>query len=75
MTLGYISTFSPYEGIGYLIEAGSRLIASGMPVRVVLVGTGWWLPELERQVADLGMGDRVIFTGRVPHDEVPPTTD
>jgi glycosyltransferase involved in cell wall biosynthesis len=70
VTLGYISTFSPYEGITYLLEAGSRLIARGLPVRIVLVGSGRWLPELERQAADLDLGDRVIFTGRVPHDEV-----
>jgi glycosyltransferase involved in cell wall biosynthesis/tetratricopeptide (TPR) repeat protein len=70
VTLGYISTFSPYEGIEYLLRAGAELIRRGRPVRVVLVGDGTEHAELQRLASDLAIGERVTFTGRVPHDEV-----
>lgn len=69
--LGYISSMVPYEGIRYLIAATARLIADGEPVRTLLVGDGTERERLQAYAADLGIADCVIFTGRVPHAEVP----
>ena len=38
--------------------------------RLLLVGGGFRDDDLRRQAADMGIADRVVFTGRVPHDEV-----
>ena len=69
--LGYVSTFTGYEGIRYLIEAAAILRERGRAVRVLLVGDGEERPALEAEARRLGVADRtVVFTGRVPHDTV-----
>jgi PEP-CTERM/exosortase A-associated glycosyltransferase len=68
--LGYISSMVSYEGIQFLIDATHRLLAAGEKVRTLLVGDGTDRPRLEAHAAALGIADRVIFTGRVPHAEV-----
>ena len=68
--LGFLGSFYAYEGLDLLIEALPR-IAEALPgVRVLLVGGGPQEAALEAQMAALGLGDRVVFTGRVPHAEV-----
>lgn len=68
--LGYISSFTGYEGIGYLIDAAALLIERGHPLRVLLVGDGEDRARLEARAQERGIAERVIFTGRVPHSEV-----
>ena len=70
IVLGYISSFSAYEGIQYLIEAIALLAARGLPVRGLLVGDGAEMENLKAHANRLGMADRIVFTGRVPHTEV-----
>jgi glycosyltransferase involved in cell wall biosynthesis len=68
---GYISNIDHFrEGHAQLIEATARLVAAGRPVACLLVGDGNLRPELQAAVASAGLGSSVIFTGRVPHDEV-----
>src|SRR5574340_82174 len=68
--LGFIGSFYAYEGLDLLIDA-LPLIARQMPdVKVLLVGGGPQDVALRRQVMALGLKDRVVFAGRVPHDEV-----
>jgi glycosyltransferase involved in cell wall biosynthesis len=69
--LGYVSTLNGYEGIRYLIEAGAMLRDRGRDVRMLLVGEGEERSALEAHARGLGLADgTVVFTGRVPHDEV-----
>ena len=70
--IGYISSFTAYEGILYLIEATAELRRRGRHVRCLLVGDGEARPTLETRAADLGLLDdrSVIFTGRVSHQKI-----
>lgn len=70
VTVGYISSFSAYEGIDTLVRAVSLLRKGGERVKCILVGDGKERGRLERLIDELGLGDHVIVTGRVPHDEV-----
>lgn len=70
IVIGYISSFAAYEGIRYLVEATARLDERGLPVRALLVGDGDEMTALRTLAADLGIGDKVVFTGRVPHRRV-----
>jgi glycosyltransferase involved in cell wall biosynthesis len=70
--VGYISSFTAYEGIGYLLEAVALLRQRGCRVRLLLVGDGEDRARLDGIAENLGLvaDGGVIFTGRVRHDEV-----
>lgn len=68
--LGFIGSFYAYEGLDLLVEALPAVLAAKPDVRVLLVGGGPQDAALKAQVAQLGLSDRVVFTGRVPHAEV-----
>src|SRR5262249_383741 len=68
--LGFIGSFYAYEGLSILLEALQRLLAEGEKVRVLLVGGGREEADLKRRAAELGVDGHVVFTGRVPHEEV-----
>jgi glycosyltransferase involved in cell wall biosynthesis len=70
VVLGYVSSLVPYEGIGHLLEAISHLRGAGRNVRGLIVGDGPQRAALQRAAAELGLGDAVRFTGRVPLGEV-----
>jgi glycosyltransferase involved in cell wall biosynthesis len=66
----YAGNFQPYQGIPLLLEA-----ASGMredPVRFLLVGdTPEAVTEMKKKAGELGIADRISFTGQVPPSQVP----
>lgn len=68
--IGFIGSFYAYEGLDLLVEALPRILARRPAVKLLLVGGGPQDAALKAQVADLGLQDKVVFTGRVPHDEV-----
>jgi len=68
--LGFIGSFYAYEGLSLLLDALPRMVAEQPEIRVLLVGGGQEEQNLKRQAQDLGVADKVIFTGRVPHGEV-----
>lgn len=68
--LGFIGSFYAYEGLDLLLEALPKILALRPDVRVLLVGGGPQDAALKAQAARLGVQDKVVFTGRVPHAEV-----
>lgn len=68
--LGFIGSFYAYEGLDLLLAALPQIRAEAPDVRVLLVGGGPQEANLKRQAERLGIADRVVFAGRVPHAEV-----
>jgi glycosyltransferase involved in cell wall biosynthesis len=68
--IGEVSSLVPHEGIGTLLQATRLLKDRGLPVRALIVGDGPERAALQRQAADLGLGEAAIFTGRVPATKV-----
>lgn len=68
--LGFAGSFYGYEGLHLLVEAARLLVPKHPKLRVLLVGGGPQDAALKAQVAAAGLGERVIFTGRVPHAQV-----
>jgi PEP-CTERM/exosortase A-associated glycosyltransferase len=68
--VGFIGSFYAYEGLDLLLDALPALLARRPDVRLLLVGGGPQETSLKAQVARLGLQDRVVFTGRVPHQQV-----
>lgn len=68
--IGFIGSFYAYEGLDLLVEAFPAIIQQHANARLLLVGGGFQDEALRAQVEALGLSDQVVFTGRVPHEEV-----
>ncbi|HEX2010709.1 MAG TPA: TIGR04063 family PEP-CTERM/XrtA system glycosyltransferase [Roseateles sp.] len=68
--LGFIGSFYAYEGLDLLLRALPAILTARPDVRVLLVGGGPQEAALKAQAQELGLQDKVVFTGRVPHAEV-----
>jgi len=68
--LGFLGSFYAYEGLILLVEALPGILRCVPEARLLLVGGGPQERQLKERVARLGLEEKVIFTGRVPHDAV-----
>ena len=69
--IGYISNLDhPREDHESLIAATAMLAAAGRDVACLIVGDGMRREHLERFARASGAGDRVVFTGQIPHEDV-----
>lgn len=68
--IGFIGSFYAYEGLDLLLDAAPRLLLARPDLRILLVGGGPQEQALKAQAQQLGIADKVVFTGRVPHAEV-----
>lgn len=68
--IGFIGSFYAYEGLDLLLDAFPRILSRLPDVRLLLVGGGPQDGALREQAGRLGIADKVVFTGRVPHNEV-----
>jgi glycosyltransferase involved in cell wall biosynthesis len=65
-----VASLQDYKGHPYLIEACALLRDRDVPFRLTLVGDGEDRPAIERQIADLGLGDTVDVLGPQPRERV-----
>ena len=70
LVLGFIGSFYAYEGLALLLRAMPGILQAAPDTRLLLVGGGPEEQRLKQIAASLSLQDSVIFTGRVPHDEV-----
>ncbi|MDY0976833.1 TIGR04063 family PEP-CTERM/XrtA system glycosyltransferase [Massilia sp. CFBP9012] len=68
--IGFIGSFYAYEGLDILLRAVPALAAERPDLRVLLVGGGPEDARLRQLAKDLDIVDKVVFTGRVPHEQV-----
>ncbi|MXO96762.1 glycosyltransferase, exosortase A system-associated [Erythrobacter aquimaris] len=68
--IGFIGSFYDYEGLDDLIAGMPALRDHHPEARLLLVGGGPREGALRAQAAASPASDAIVFTGRVPHDEV-----
>ncbi|SMF64671.1 TIGR04063 family PEP-CTERM/XrtA system glycosyltransferase [Allosphingosinicella indica] len=68
--IGFIGSFYDYEGLDDLVAAMPALVAARPRARLLLVGGGPMEQALRAQAAASLVADRILFVGRVPHQEV-----
>jgi glycosyltransferase involved in cell wall biosynthesis len=70
-TFGYVSNLDhPRENQELLVEATAILERRGRDIACLIVGDGKRRADIEAIARKMGTGSRVIFTGKVPHDQV-----
>ena len=68
--IGFLGSFYAYEGLDLLLEALPKLVVRIPSARVLLVGGGPEESRLRELAQRSGMADRIVFAGRVSHDDV-----
>lgn len=68
--IGFIGSFYAYEGLDLLLDAFPKILSQLPDIRLLLVGGGPQEAALKEQAERLGIADKIVFTGRVPHQEV-----
>lgn len=68
--VGFIGSFYAYEGLDLLLDAFPLVLFQLPDVRILLVGGGPQEEALKEQAKRLGIADKVVFAGRVPHADV-----
>ena len=68
--VGFIGSFYDYEGLDDLIAAMPALLERRPRARLLLVGGGPMEAQLRAQASASSAADRILFAGRVPHEQV-----
>lgn len=68
--IGFIGSFYAYEGLEILLRSLPSLLPLYPDLHLLLVGGGPQENFLKQLSQTLGIQDKVIFTGRVPHEQV-----
>lgn len=68
----YVGTLQPRKNVGVLLDAFSALLRQGVDAHLVIAGRKGWLYEpLFARVGELGLEEKVRFTGYVPGTDLP----
>lgn len=68
--MAFIGSFYPYEGLDDLIRAFPRALRDIPELKLLLVGGGPAEDDLQRLAEKFGLSDKIMFVGRVPHEDV-----
>lgn len=67
----FVGNLAPWQGVDVLLSAFPQVLLSWPESILVVVGDGQEAPRLQQISERLGLRERVRFTGRMPHEEVP----
>lgn len=68
--IGFIGSFFHFEGLQDLIRAMPAIVRENRDILLLLVGGGQVDVQLRALAREQGCGNAVLFTGKVPHDQV-----
>jgi glycosyltransferase involved in cell wall biosynthesis len=66
----YHGTITPHYGLDILLDAFAWVAADLPDSRLEIYGEGDAVPKLRRHAQELGVGERVLLVGQLPHREV-----
>ena len=69
LVIGTVAPLRPEKNVGRLLHAVA-ILGGSLQFRLVVAGEGAERPALERLAGELGLSDRVVFTGRVSPESV-----
>jgi glycosyltransferase involved in cell wall biosynthesis len=64
----YLGLLAPYQGTGHIIEAARQAVAAQPGVHFLVMGYPGF-ESYRSRAEELGVGDHLTFTGRVPYDQ------
>lgn len=55
----------PHKRVEHAIDAVAALRGAFPDLTLSVVGDGWWMPQLQRHAQNMGVADRITFTGHI----------
>ncbi len=71
-TAVFVGTFRLWHGLDLVIEAFKKAAKKDDSFRLLLIGDGPQYDEIQKLVGEYGLTDKVVFTGKVKHEDVAP---
>lgn len=71
VVIGFVGSFKAWHGMDFLLDAFALIAPRYPSARLLAVGNGPMLEAARARVVREELADRVIFTGDIPHAEVP----
>ena len=71
LVIGFVGWFVPWHRLEALVALFAGLATSDPRLRLMLAGDGPLAEALANRAQTLGVRDRVIFTGPIPHTQIP----
>lgn len=68
----FVGRLGKEKSVDVLLDYWAREIRPEDGIHLMVIGDGPVREELEQQARDLGITDMVLFTGAIPHAELPP---
>jgi glycosyltransferase involved in cell wall biosynthesis len=70
VVVGFIGSLTGYEGIDILIQAVAALIEQGMPLSLLIVGSGYAEKALKDKAGASSASGHIHFLGQVPFEQI-----
>jgi glycosyltransferase involved in cell wall biosynthesis len=67
----FVGNLVSWQGVEYLIKAAPLILKKYADVRFLVIGDGIMKKEWIRLADDLGLLEKLIFTGRIPYEKIP----
>ncbi len=71
LVVGYIGNFEYFGDVPQFVALAGDLCRACPPLVFLFVGEGTASPQLRQEAAQAGLQDRFLFTGALPHAQVP----
>jgi glycosyltransferase involved in cell wall biosynthesis len=68
--IGWVGSFRKFHSLDLLLDAFEKISSSIPHAKLLLVGDGPERLRLIKKAVNLGLSDRIFFTGNIPHNEV-----
>jgi glycosyltransferase involved in cell wall biosynthesis len=65
----YVGRVVQEKGVHLLVEAMPRILAERPDAKLIVAGTGGSLDSARGRAAELGLGDKALFTGFIPDED------
>lgn len=67
----FVGRIAKEKNVDFLIDAHKDLVKKAKNIKLIIIGDGPELGFFKNKVSKMKLGDKIIFTGRVPWDEIP----
>jgi glycosyltransferase involved in cell wall biosynthesis len=68
--IGWVGSIQPWHGVEELVRSFAEVARENHEAALLIVGSGETIGAVKAQAEKTGLGDRIVFTGYLAHEEV-----